>query len=172
MSPSGLVIRAKLGALGFALEHMRKVDGHQKAIADDHPSLYFRDVHVESLATNLQGLYTMAEALLKQVLDEVDGRLMKSETWHKDLLIQAHSSSDIRPSVISPRSFDVLDELLRFRHAVRSNYATSLRAENVFRLVEIAEAGLPEFISGVETFLVRMETEADPSADRPWTPTG
>ena len=135
------------------MDHMNEGHKHQVDLERDHPAHYFKDVHVESLATNLQGIYTQSEAILKSSLQEIDAYVPTADSWHRDLLLQASIASDERPAIITGATRDDLSELLGFRHAVRNNYASKLRHADVFRNVAIAQTTVPAFVAEVEVFL-------------------
>jgi len=80
--PAFLVIRAKLAEIGKALKHLNEGHKQQVDLERDHPAHYSKDVHVESLATNLQGIYTQSEAILKSILQEIDAYVPTADSWH------------------------------------------------------------------------------------------
>jgi hypothetical protein len=123
--PAFLVLRAKLGEVGKAMAHMNEVHDHQVRLEKDHPAQYSRDVHVESLATNLQGIYTQSEAILKSLLQEIDAYVPTADSWHRDLLLQASIATADLPAIISTKTPDVA----------------------------IAQATVPAFAAEVEQFL-------------------
>lgn len=60
--------------------------------------------------------YTCLETFLFRVSQEFENNL-KSEQWHKELLQQMSLQiPDIRPAVLSEGAFNLLNELLLFRH--------------------------------------------------------
>ena len=59
--PLFLIVRAKVAEAAKAVAHMEKMDSQQKSLAATNPSLYSKDVHAESMATNVQGIYTQFE---------------------------------------------------------------------------------------------------------------
>ena len=71
--PVFLIVRAKLGEATKALVHMNELDVQQCALRVEHPDLYSPDVHAESMVTNVQGIYTHFEAILKTLANTIDG---------------------------------------------------------------------------------------------------
>lgn len=72
-----------------------------------------------------------------------------------------------RPEMIGPAVLDGMSELLRFRHAVRNNYASSLRHEDVFRNLATLQRIAPTFLSDIERLIELFGTgTSPPPADR------
>ena len=166
--PVFLIVRAKLGEVTKALAHMNALDVQQRALRVEHPDLYSPDAHAESMVTNVQGIYTHFEAILKTLANTIDGFSPSGEAWHRDLLLQAAAVGTDRPEMISPAVLDGMSELLRFRHAVRNNYASSLRHEDVFRNLVTLQRIAPTFLSDIERLIERFGTTgtSSPPADR------
>ena len=105
---------------------------------------------------------------LKTLANTIDGFSPSGEAWHRDLLLQAAAVGTDRPKMIGPAVLDGMSELLRFRHAVRNNYASSLRHEDVFRNLATLQTIAPKFFSDIERLIEQFGTTgASPShADR------
>ncbi len=89
----------------------------------------------------LHDYYVAVENIFKSVAKRVDGSLMTSENWHKELLEQMTLEVfGVRPAVISLETFALLDELRGFRHVFRHVYGFSLAPERIMELVK----GLPQ----------------------------
>ena len=109
-------------------------DKGRQALAD---SIVLRGV-----AGLIQDYYSGAERIFKRVADEIDERLPKGETWHKDLLNQMKRDvPGLRPRLLSERSFSQIDEYRSFRHLVANIYGHNLISERVLELV----VNLPTF---------------------------
>ena len=150
--PVFLIVRAKLADAARAVEHMNQVHAQQLALRAAHPALYSSAVHVESLVTNVQGIYTQLESVLKTLADTIDGYTPSGEAWHRDLLLQASAASDNRPAMIRSATMEGMTELLKFRHAVRHSYPSALRQEDVFRNVALLQQIAPAFLSDMKGF--------------------
>lgn len=162
--PAFLIVRAKLAEAGKALEHMNSVHAHQCALRDKHPGgdEYSQDVHAESIVTNVQGIYTQCEGILKGLADTIDGFSPTGDAWHRDLLLQAASEDADRPAMIGSTTLMAMTELLAFRHAVRHNYATALRHDDVFKNLATLQALAPAFVSDIEHFIEQFGTSTPP----------
>lgn len=102
-------------------------DKGRQALAD---SIVLRGV-----AGLIQDYYSGAERIFKRVADEIDERLPKGETWHKDLLNQMKRDvPGLRPRLLSERSFIRIDEYRSFRHLVANIYGHNLIPERVLEL--------------------------------------
>ena len=121
--PAFLVVLAKIAQAKKAVAHMKLNDKHQKSLASTNPSLYSETVHAESMSTNVQGIYTHLESILKSMANTIDGFAPSGEPSHRDLLLQVSISGENRPAIIQPATLSAPTQLSRFRHAVCNNYA-------------------------------------------------
>jgi hypothetical protein len=151
--PLFLILRAKIAEAAKALAHMEKMDSQQKSLAATNPSLYSKDVHAESMATNVQGIYTQFESILKSMTNTIDGFTPSGESSHRDILLQASVGDNNRGHLIGSDTLLGLSQLLRFRHAVRNNYANELRHADVFENVEVMKNIAPKFFSDLAAFV-------------------
>lgn len=88
--------------------------------------------YLGTIALNLQSFYTAVERILIAIAKEIDGVIPKEENWHQALLKQmAVEIPGVRQSVLAIQTQQGLDEFLRFRHVVRSNYAHQLDPEQL-----------------------------------------
>ena len=155
--PVFLIVRAKIAEAARALGHMEKVDDQQRALALTHPTLYCEDVHAESMATNVQGIFTHFEAILKSLANTIDGFTPSGESSHRDLLLQVSASDTNRGPMIGQDTLYDLTQLLKFRHAVRNNYASELRHSEVFENVLVLRKVARTFFSDLDSFIYSFE---------------
>lgn len=93
--------------------------------------------YIGTIALNLHSFYSGAERILKQIAQTVDGSVPDTPQWHRQLLRQmAAPIRDIRPAVLSPDTFESLNDYCSFRHVVRNLYTFSLKSERVEPLAE------------------------------------
>lgn len=163
--PAFLIVRAKLGEAARALHHMNAMHAQQGALQAGHPDLYSAAVHAESMVTNIQSVYTQFESILKTLANTVDGYSPSGDAWHRDLLLQASASDTDRPAMIGACTAEGMGELLKFRHAVRNVYASTLRHDEVFRNLAILQTVAPAFVSDIERFIDHSGANAQPPAD-------
>ncbi len=85
-----------------------------------------------ALGKLLQDLYTGLERILRALLEDLQVRVEKTESWHKDLLLAARKHSLVRES-----EFEAFGKLLLFRHVQVHGYGFMLQDN---RLVDIARS--------------------------------
>ena len=96
-----------------------------------------QDVYLDSVALNMHAFYSGLEKLFELIAEHIDGLLPEGAAWHRDLLSRmAEDLPGIRPAVISKEIARELDQYRRFRHLVRNVYATNLKPERIYDLVE------------------------------------
>ena len=101
------------------------------------PNERVQEALVNAIALNLHAFYTGTERIFSEVAKTVDGSVPAGNEWHRLLLLQmAAPLPDLRAAVISEALLDQLDELRRFRHVVRSNYAHVLNRQRVLERAE------------------------------------
>ena len=106
------------------------------------------DAYLKAVAYDLHGFYTGIERIFESVVDTVDGRFPKGESWHKDLLLQIGKEIDgVRPALLSEVTLGLLDQYMRFRHRIRNIYSFNLIPERIKTLVE----DLPEVFQRVNS---------------------
>ena len=86
----------------------------------------YRQYIEESIANKLADVYSGIERIFERIANEVDGHLSRGSRWHKNLLEQMTRQRPERPPVISQNTFQLLGELLEFRHKVDNIYANEL----------------------------------------------
>jgi hypothetical protein len=110
------------------------------------------DAFLDAVALNLQGFYTGAEQAWEAIAVDVDGGLPQGANWHRELLRQVSAPLvGVRPAVLHDGTFQMMDELRRFRHVVRNVYSQNLDAARVSELGN----DLPRCAS-----MLRRDTEA------------
>jgi hypothetical protein len=98
--------------------------------------------YFDSVALNLHSFYSGLEHIFEMVARQIDSVFPSGDRWHQDLLEQMTKEiKELRPAVISLKTFSLLDDFLAFRHLVRSIYAFNLDAEKLKQLlVRLPEA--------------------------------
>lgn len=94
---------------------------------------------VIAFGTLLQNIYTGIEGVLRYQLQNTGVRVQKDENWHKNLLMKSRESG-----IISDAQFEILLELLLFRHMHMHGYGFML---DETRLRELA-APVPDLCKG------------------------
>jgi len=81
-----------------------------------------------NLAYQLHNLYSAYEDIFKEISVTFENNIDRSIGYHKNLLLRMKLTiPDIRPNVLSDESYQVLGELMAFRHVFRHacNYTLS-----------------------------------------------
>ena len=108
----------------------------------------------ESAALRLHNFYTGCERIFKLIVSEVNGGVPHELDWHKRMLTQVSLEiEDIRPAVISLKTKNDLEELLRFRHIVRNIYGFELKPERIQTLITLTLSLFPRFTKEIENFM-------------------
>jgi len=83
-------------------------------------------------ALRSQQFYTAIEDLLKQTAKAFENHIEMLGNYHKELLIRMNMEiPNMRPMVISKKSFEFLDKLRAFRHFIRHAYDCELKEQEL-----------------------------------------
>jgi len=127
------------------------VEKRAAALRPDEPAL------LEGLAYQLHNLYNAVEDLLKVVADVFENSLRDLPRWHTELLERMRLEIEgIRPALLSPELYSLLDELRSFRHFFRHAYGRRLREERVLEVLRRAREAHPLLKRDLEHFLNRL----------------
>lgn len=96
-----------------------------------HAKLFY-----ENLTLKLQSFYTGCERIFSLVAIELNGGVPSGSDWHKRLLDRMMTERETRIAVIRPETAKRLQEMLAFRHVVRSIYGFELDSDRIARLVD------------------------------------
>lgn len=111
---------------------------------------------VDSMAYQLHNLYGAYEQLFETVARCFENRV-DQERYHTDLLRRMKLEIDgIRPALLSASTYQLLDELRRFRHLFRHAYAVKLDADRIADLVARARQVQESFQRDTDAFLRRL----------------
>ena len=110
-----------------------------------------------TIAKNLVDCYRGMENIFRRIALDVDLRMPDGSRWHKELLTQMAEPQAERQPVISQETFEVLEELLEFRHVFNNIYGEELvyerteeNAKQIGKLFDILSAELDSFIAYLE----------------------
>lgn len=141
-------IRQESKQLGRIVSRVQTVAGMGKTRSAGRTPI--DEIHVESIALNLQSFYTGTERIFSAIASSLDKSLPTGADWHRQLLQQMTLEiNGIRPAVLSQPIVHSLDEFLRFRHVMRSLYAFELNEERIRDLVR----KLPSTFDGLQADL-------------------
>lgn len=143
------LLLSKAADLERAIAALQDAEAKQQRLRSSHPDAYDEAFHAAGIAQHIQGIYTQLESLLKQVIEQTDGKLPKSETWHQDLIRLASMATEDRGALIDPAGAKSLKAVLGFRHVARSNYVGELDPARVFEHIPNTAAGVAAVVAGV-----------------------
>lgn len=110
--------------------------------------------YLDSTALNLHGFYSGVERLLEIIARDIDNLTPTGSTWHRDLLQQMKLEiPGVRPAVLTPRSVELLEEYLGFRHIVRNLYTWDFIPKRLGELV----AQVPETLTTLDRDLAKFD---------------
>ena len=86
----------------------------------------YREEIETTIAKNLVDCYRGMENIFRRIALDVDLRMPDGSRWHKELLAQMVASQVERQPVISQETFELMQELLEFRHVFNNIYGEEL----------------------------------------------
>ena len=115
-----------------------KIEGTIKKITErleklkTAPTIYREEIET-TIAKNLVDCYRGIENIFRQIAMDIDLRMPDGSRWHKELLTQMTEPHTERQPVISQETFEILVELLEFRHVFNNIYGEELIYERTDR---------------------------------------
>ncbi len=95
------------------------------------------DLYLDGISLNLHGFYAGLEKIFDTIAKVIDESVPVGSSWQQDLLKQmTYEIRNVRPHVITQKTFDSLDEYRGFRHVVRNVYTFKLSIRRMKPLVE------------------------------------
>ncbi len=123
------LIRADINAQKYIIDQVFSiVEARSQGINPDNLE------KLESLAYQIHNFYGAVEELLKIIATHFENNINDTSRWHSLLLKRmTQPIENIRPALLSPKSYDFLNNLRAFRHFFRHAYGVSL---NYFQLID------------------------------------
>jgi predicted nucleotidyltransferase len=117
----------------------------------------YREEIETTIAKNLVDCYRGMENIFRRIALDVDLRIPDGSMWHKELLVQMVEPRAERQPVISQETFELLQELLEFRHVFNNIYGEELvyekteeNAKQISELFNSLSEELEAFIADLE----------------------
>ncbi|MBF0372350.1 MAG: hypothetical protein HQL39_02915 [Alphaproteobacteria bacterium] len=143
MHPLFVRLSADLGELR---QELREIDAAEALFDAQGGPLAQSWARWKALAAGTEGVYTGIEKILRMIAREIDDYVPDDESWHRSLLQQmALPLEGVRPAVLSPDTFRLLDALRGFRHRVRDIYGFGLDPEFVTTNLARLRLAVPAF---------------------------
>ena len=149
------------------LDERRKIERTVKKIEErlekiKTAPIEYREEIETTIGKNLVDCYMGTENIFRQIAMDIDLRMPDGSRWHKELLTQMTEPQAERQPVISTETFEVLEELLEFRHVFRSIYEDELiyeRAERQAKQVSPLFDRLSKELDAFITWLKKQEND-------------
>ena len=111
----------------------------------------------------VESVFSGVERMLRVVVEEADGRVLRGGEWHATLLREAAARSpNGRPPIIGAETFELLDDLRRFRHVARHHYGLALDEDGIEENVAVMRRLLPLLETDLRAFEAAMTGDAAP----------
>ncbi|MDE0686567.1 MAG: nucleotidyltransferase domain-containing protein [Candidatus Poribacteria bacterium] len=119
-------------------DEQNKIEGTVKKIEErlekiKKAPVEYREEIETTIAKNLVDCYRGMENIFRRIALDVDLCLPDGSRWHKELLTQMAEPQAERQPVISQGIFEILEELLEFRHVFNNIYGEELVYEKTER---------------------------------------
>lgn len=133
MSEKHIFLRSAIREDLVAIERIyAKLEQNLAKPTVDDDTLIVRAYHLHSLYSAFENIFQNVAATFENSVDDM-GR------WHAQLVERMKlDMMPIRPALLNEQSFDVIDELRRFRHMFRHAYSMNLDAERLDLVVRKA----------------------------------
>ena len=122
------------------------------------PAEYREEIET-TIAKNLVDCYRGIENIFRQIAMDIDLRMPDGSRWHKELLTQMTEPHTERQPVISQETFEILVELLEFRHVFNNIYGEELVYERTERNAKQVSRAFNTLSKELDAFITRLEKQ-------------
>lgn len=122
------------------------------------PAEYREEIET-TIAKNLVDCYREMENIFRRIALDVDLRMPDGSRWHKELLTQMAEPQAERQPVISQETFEILEELLEFRHVFNNIYGEELVYKQTERNAKQIDKLFNSFSKELDAFIVYLEKQ-------------
>ena len=137
--------------LGVITTINQKLVERSENLTSDNPVL------LQSIAYQIHNLYGATEDLLKIVASYFENNITDTAQWHSALLRRmSQNIPEVRPFLISPSTYEILNSLRGFRHFFRHAYGVEIEYEQLKINLFKALALLPNLEKDIELFLEKI----------------
>ena len=138
---------------------LRKVEERLEKIKT--APIEYREEIETTIAKNLVDCYRGIENIFRRIALDVDLRMPDGSRWHKELLTQMAEPQAERRPVISQKTFEILDELLEFRHVFNNIYGKELVYEQTEKNAKQLRDMFNNLSKELDVFIVYLEKNND-----------
>jgi hypothetical protein len=115
------------------------------------------EVQLESAAYQLHNLYGAVEDLAKIIAGHFENQITDASRWHIEILRRMKQEiPGVRPALLAPDSFALLNSLRSFRHFFRHAYTAPIEYEQLKINLEKAKQLHPVLERDVKRFMIQM----------------
>ena len=122
------------------------------------PAKYREEIET-TIAKNLVDCYRGMENIFRRIALDVDLRMPDGSRWHKELLTQMVEPQAERQPVISQETFEILEELLEFRHVFNNIYGEELVYEQTERNAKQIDKLFNSLSKELDAFIIYLEKQ-------------
>jgi len=110
------------------------------------------------VGTFLSDYYDGLENIAKRITKEIDGYTPFGDEWHRELIEQASRElPGKRPAVFSEQTYELSDELRRFRHVFRAKYGFRLNPDKLYKNLSLLKELHQLIKKDLDDFLHKMD---------------
>ena len=120
------------------------------------PAEYREEIET-TIAKNLADCYRGIENIFRRIALDVDLHMPDGSRWHKELLTQMAEPQVERQPVISKETFEILEELLEFRHVFNNIYGEELVYKQTERNAKQIDKLFNSLSKELDAFIVYLE---------------
>ena len=119
----------------------------------------YREEIETTIAKNLVDCYRGMENIFRRIALDVDLRMPDGSRWHKELLTQMVEPQAERQPVISQETFEILEELLEFRHVFNNIYGEELVYEQTERNAKQIDKLFNSLSKELDAFIIYLKKQ-------------
>ncbi len=140
-------------------ESYRMVQRIDDRIRQRHATYKNTPENLDSMAYQIHNLFGAYEECFQIIANFFENHI-EGARYHADLLRRMRLEiAGIRPALLSESTYELLDELRRFRHFFRHAYGVELDPERVGKVVQIALQLVEPFQKDMESFLAQLKSQ-------------
>ena len=115
------------------------------------------EVQLESAAYQMHNLYSAVEDLFKLIASQFENQVADVSRWHIELLQRMKQEiPGVRPALVSPETFNLLNGLRSFRHFFRHAYTAPIEFDQLQINLDKAQQVHSSLHKDVSLFLERI----------------
>jgi len=159
-APFTLSTQVLIDELDAALGTLEREVARQRRMLAEFAEIYSEVGEASSLSAMVQGIYTKAESILKNLVEAIDGKVSPGGAWQAELLNAASAQNPgVRYALISHSTYKAMQYVLGFRHVVRSHYSEEIRISRAREMATETVSTMRSLIGELRHFLSPIDGE-------------